>query len=149
MLQRRLACRLDAELAALELHLDGIRTTHALNIDKLDYNYRVLGEVTGLVRPFSRPVLSSHGAHSHAAAVERERESKDARLQQKRRITRQWAALNRLRKRYAALDARCAADNARLGDEYTQVARAFNHLQSKFRRFKAADLARFEQVCRE
>ena len=53
--------------------------------------------------------------------MERERESKDALMQQKRRITRQWAALNRLRKRYAALDARCAADNVRLGDEYTQA----------------------------
>ncbi|KAI3426074.1 hypothetical protein D9Q98_008042 [Chlorella vulgaris] len=112
--------RLEADVAALELHPDGIRATHALNTDKLDYNYRVL--------------------------VERERESNDALLQQKRRITRQWAALNRLRKRHAAADARCAADNVRLSDEYQQVARAFNHLQSKFRRFKAADLSRFEQV---
>jgi hypothetical protein len=78
--------------------------------------------------------------------VERERESNDALLQQKRRITRQWAALNRLRKRHAAADAHCAADNVRLSDEYQQVARAFNHLQSKFRYFKAADLSRFEQV---
>jgi hypothetical protein len=35
--------RLEADVAALELHLDGIRATHALNTDKLDYNYRVLG----------------------------------------------------------------------------------------------------------
>lgn len=67
-------------------------------------------------------------------------------MQQKRRITRQWEALNRLRKRHAAAEARAAADNARLGDEYRHVTRAFNHLQSKFRHFKAADLARFERV---
>jgi hypothetical protein len=82
----------------------------------------------------------------HPNAVERERESKDALLHQKRRITREWAALNRLRKRYAAADAQHAADNTRLSDEYQHVARAFNHLQHQSRRCKAANRARFEQV---
>ena len=50
-------------------------------------------------------------------------------MQQKRRITRQWEVLNRLRKRHAAAEARAAADNARLSDEYQHVTRAFNHLQ--------------------
>ncbi|PRW34068.1 Dynein regulatory complex 1 isoform C [Chlorella sorokiniana] len=86
-------------------------------------------------------------------AVEREKESKEALVQQKRKITRQWEVLNRLKKRYAALDARAAADNSRLSDEYQAraaayyaVTRAFNQLQSKFRHFKAVDLARLEQV---
>lgn len=30
-------------MAALEAHLDGIKAAYALNADKLDYNYRVLG----------------------------------------------------------------------------------------------------------
>lgn len=119
-------------------------------------------------------------------AVEREKESKEALLHQKRRITRQWEVLARLKKRcggsgrlrwaglpqllrlricpcitpptthpphhlprrYAAADARAAADNARLSDEYTAVARAFAHLQRKVRHFEAADVARFEQVGR-
>ncbi len=80
------------------------------------------------------------------AAVERERECKEALLQQKRRITRQWEALSRLRKRHAAAEARAGVENARLSDEYRHVTAAFNHLQSKFRHFKAADLARFERV---
>ena len=120
--------------------------------------------------------------------MEREKESKEALLHQKRRITRQWEVLARLKKRcaarlqqrwacakpgpadlaagspfaprsthaqhasargpcrYAAADARAAADNARLSDEYQGVTRAFAHLQRKVRHFKAADLARFEQV---
>jgi hypothetical protein len=78
--------------------------------------------------------------------VERERESKDALAQQKRKVTRQWEVLARLKKRHAAADARAAADNARLSDDYQAVARAFNHLQSKFRHFKAADLARFDKA---
>ncbi|KAL4436661.1 hypothetical protein ABPG75_003800 [Micractinium tetrahymenae] len=112
--------KLEAEVASLEVHLDSIKAAYMLNADKLDYNYRVL--------------------------VERERESKEALMQQKRRITRQWEVLNRLRKRHAAAEARAAAENARLSDEYQHVTRAFNHLQSKFRHFKAADLARFERV---
>lgn len=35
-------------MASLELHLDGIRAAHALNADKLDYNYRVLGAREGI-----------------------------------------------------------------------------------------------------
>jgi len=30
-------------VAALEAHLDGVKAAYALNADKLDYNYRVLG----------------------------------------------------------------------------------------------------------
>lgn len=121
--------------------------------------------------------------------MERERECKEALAQQKRRITRQWEALNRLKKRceggkgaglawlslavvsalllhsivitilaprpascplhpcsHAASDGRAAADNARLGDEYRAVTRAFTHLQSKYAHFKAADLGRFSRV---
>lgn len=69
-------------------------------------------------------------------------------MQQKRKITRQWEVLNRLRKRHVAAESRAAAENARLSDEYQNVTRAFNHLQSKFRHFKAADLIRFEKVCK-
>lgn len=35
--------RLEAEVAGLELHLDGLKATHGLNADKLGYNYAVLG----------------------------------------------------------------------------------------------------------
>ena len=84
--------------------------------------------------------------HLLMRAVERESESKDALTQQKRKITRQWEVLARLKQRHAAGDARAAADNARLSEEYQAVARAFNHLQSKFQHFKAADLARFDKA---
>lgn len=40
---RPLLCRLEGEVAALEAHLDGVKAAYALNADKLDYNYRVLG----------------------------------------------------------------------------------------------------------
>ena len=82
--------------------------------------------------------------------AERERESQEALRQQKRRITRQWEVLNRLRARHAAAEARAGAEGGRLGAEYAGVARAFSHLQGKFRHFKAADLARFQRasVCR-
>ncbi|KAL4435227.1 hypothetical protein ABPG77_001909 [Micractinium sp. CCAP 211/92] len=112
--------KLEADVASLEVHLDSVKAIYLLNADKLDYNHRVL--------------------------VERERECKEALLQQKRRITRQWEALSRLRKRHAAAEARAGVENARLSDEYRHVTAAFNHLQSKFRHFKAADLARFERV---
>ena len=37
-------CRLEAEVASLETHLDTVKATYMLNADKLDYNYRVLGK---------------------------------------------------------------------------------------------------------
>lgn len=42
------------------------------------------------------PSISPH------TAVEREKESKEALTQQKRKITRQWEVLNRLKKRWVA-----------------------------------------------
>lgn len=78
--------------------------------------------------------------------MEREKESKDALLLQKRRITSEWAALNRLRKRFAMANKQHAADNARLSDEFQHVVRAFNHLQCQSGHRKAANRARFEQV---
>ena len=78
--------------------------------------------------------------------AERERESKEALAQQKRKVTRQWEVLARVKKRHEALEGRAAADNAQLSDEYMRVTRAFAHLQAKYRHFKAADLAKFEQV---
>ena len=39
--------RLEDEVARLESHLDNMRSVYALNADKLEYNYRVLGEYQG------------------------------------------------------------------------------------------------------
>ena len=36
-------CRLEDEVASLESHLDGMRSVYAINADKLEYNYCVLG----------------------------------------------------------------------------------------------------------
>lgn len=51
-----------------------------------------------------------------------------------------------LQKRHTAMDKRCVEENLRLADEYQRIMRAFNHLQTKYRHFKAADLARFAKV---
>jgi hypothetical protein len=55
-------------------------------------------------------------------------------------------AARNVQKRFAALDKRFIEDNLKLADEYHRVTRAFNHLQSKYRHFKAADLLRFSKV---
>lgn len=42
------APRLEAEVASLEAHLDGMRSVYMLNADKLEYNVRVLCEWHGV-----------------------------------------------------------------------------------------------------
>ncbi len=44
------------------------------------------------------------------------------------------------------MDKHFVEENMKLADEYQRVTRAFNHLQSKYRHFKAADLQRFGKV---
>eukprot|EP00887_Chlorella_sp_A99_P007534 scaffold2.g7534.t1 len=112
--------RLDGEVAALEAHLDAMLPVYALQQDKLSYNYRVL--------------------------LERERENKEALLQQKRKVNRQWEVLARLKKQFAEADRQCAGDNARLTDEYQHLTQAFTHLRTKYLHFKAADLRKFGQA---
>lgn len=78
--------------------------------------------------------------------MEQERENKAALLQQKRKVNRHWEVLAKLKKRYSDLDRRFVQANARLTDEYQHVTQAFNHLQSKYLHFKAADHQKFEQA---
>ena len=78
--------------------------------------------------------------------MEREHESKEAVAQQKRRVTRQWEVLARVKQRHAVLERRAAAENTQLAEEFLGVTRAYAHLQAKCRHFKAADAAKFEQV---
>ena len=116
----KLKVKLETDVQVLEQQLELMRSTYTLNIEKLEYNFRVLSE--------------------------KDTENEIAEGQQKEKIKELDRALTTVMSRYVAADRAFKAENTALTREYRRITRQYQDLQAKFGHFESADRARFRQV---
>ncbi|CAE7366255.1 DRC1, partial [Symbiodinium sp. KB8] len=116
----KLKVKLESDVQVLEQQLELMRSTYALNMEKLEYNFRVLSE--------------------------KDTENEIAESQQKEKIKSLDRALTKVMRDYVAADKAFKAENAALTREYQRITRQYQDLQAKFSHFEAADQAKFRSV---
>jgi dynein regulatry complex protein 1 len=142
-----LKIQLEGDRQNLERHMEAMLATYQLNIEKLDYNYRVL--------------------------IERDHENSSTINQQKRKIARQRDLLTNLKAkwvpmralsflckqkvwgcpiasallcRYHASDKKFHEANMKLTAEYKRITEQFKDLQQKFKHFELSDSKKYAEV---
>ncbi len=116
----KLKIKLETDVQVLEQQLELMRSTYTLNIEKLEYNFRVLSE--------------------------KDTENEIAEGQQKEKIKELDRALTKVMAQYVAADRAFKAENTALTREYRRITRQYQDLQAKFGHFEAADRSKFRQV---
>jgi dynein regulatory complex protein 1 len=116
----KLKIELEMNIQTLKQQLEEIQATYQLNIEKLDYNYRVLTELD----------------------VE-----KNAELSRyKRRLTKLKDQLNHLTARYHEISTADARTNTELTEDYRRLTQKYKDLQAKFRHFEVSDTIKFDEI---
>jgi len=116
----KLKVKLETDVQVLEQQLELMRSTYTLNIEKLEYNFRVLSE--------------------------KDTENEIAEGQQKEKIKELDRALTKVMGQYVAADRAFKAENTALTREYRRITRQYQDLQAKFGHFESADRSKFRQV---
>lgn len=110
----------ESNLQTLETYMEEMKAVYQLNLEKLDYNTKLLAE-RGVEKDITKSELTK-----------RERNLKNIK--------------SNLKAKVKANEAGYMKANAQLTDKFKKMSRAFNELRKKFRHFEKADTQKFSEI---